>query len=100
MLMEMQQLNFVELINAIARVAKPMHPDFNGVKNMSDAFKDTGIDSLDGIIIIIYCCQLYGIPEEVSKEWLPVTVQELYDLIMAHKTKEPASLEEAIKEIQ
>jgi hypothetical protein len=42
----------------------------------------------------MYFDELYGIDDAVSKEWSPKSVQELYDLVMANKTKEPASMEE------
>jgi hypothetical protein len=44
--------------------------------------------------------ELYGIDDEVAKELQPKTVQEMFDLIMLHKTKEPESIEEAMKEIK
>jgi hypothetical protein len=93
-------IDFVELVNQVARIAKPAHPNFNGVKSMNDKFKDTGIDSLDGLLVMIYLSIIYGVPEELSKHWYPITVQELFDLLMAHKTKEPSSIEEAIAEVK
>jgi hypothetical protein len=48
--------------------------------------------------MLMYFDDLYGIADEVSKEWSPKSVQELYDLVMASKTKEPASMEE-VKEV-
>jgi hypothetical protein len=44
--------------------------------------------------MLMYFDELYGIADEVSKEWTPTSVQELHDLVMANKTKEPASMEE------
>jgi acyl carrier protein len=61
---------------------------------MDDVFSDIGLDSLDGLVMLMYFDELYGIADEVSKEWSPKSVQELYDLVMASKTKEPASMEE------
>jgi acyl carrier protein len=65
---------------------------------MDDAFQDIGLDSLDGLVMLMYFDELYGIADEVSKEWTPKSVQELYDLVMPNKTKEPASMEE-VKEV-
>jgi acyl carrier protein len=61
---------------------------------MDDVFQDIGLDSLDGLVMLMYFDELYGIDDAVSKEWSPKSVQELYDLVMANKTKEPASMEE------
>jgi acyl carrier protein len=61
---------------------------------MEDQFVDIGLDSLDGLVMLMYFDELYGIDDAVSKEWTPKSVQELHDLVMASKTKEPASMEE------
>ena len=39
-------INFVELVNQVARVAKPAWPDFNGVKTMNDTLKEAGLDKI------------------------------------------------------
>ena len=44
--------------------------------------------------MLMYFDELYGIEDAVSKEWTPKSVQEIHDLVMANKTKEPASMEE------
>jgi hypothetical protein len=62
-------INFVELVNQVARVAKPAWPDFNGVKTMNDTLKEAGLDSLDWLIVMIYLCEIYGIPEAIGKEF-------------------------------
>ena len=95
-----QEMNLIELFNQVARVAKPLHADFNNAKSMDDKMADIGIDSLDGLLMMMFFCEIYGINPEITKEWFPLTVQEFYDLLMANKTKEPASVEEAIKAIK
>jgi hypothetical protein len=95
-----QDDGFIELFNAVARVAKPMHPDFNLAKSLDDGFVDIEIDSLDCLLIVIYMCELFGVPEEIGKEFNPINIRELYNLIMEHKTKVPESIEAAIKEIE
>lgn len=93
-------IDFVELFNRVAQVAKPAHPDFNNVKSMDDKMSEIGIDSLDGLLMMMYLCELYGIDAEKTKEWYPTTVQQVYDLLQANKTKEPTSIDEAIKAIK
>jgi len=66
--------------------------------SMEDVFVEIGLDSLDGLVMLMYFDELYGIEDAISKEWTPASVQELHDLVMAHKTKEPASMEE-VKEV-
>jgi len=91
-------MNFLELLNAVAKLARPIHFETVSIIDMETKFKDIGLDSLDGLIMMMYLCELYGIEEEISKEWNPQTPQEMHDLLMAHKTREPASVEEAMKQ--
>lgn len=77
-----------------------MHPDFDNAKSLDDKLQDIDIDSLDSLLMGLYLCELYGIPEDKGKELSPVTVREIHDFLMAHKTKEPESLEAAIEAIQ
>jgi len=93
-------MNFIELFNVVARVAKPVHMSFKPAEAMEDKMADLSIDSLDGLVMLMYFCELYGVDDETSKEWHPTTVQECHDLLMAHKTMEPESIEKAKEQIQ
>ena len=93
-------INFIELVNHTVRVAKPSRPDFNEVKTLNDPLKECGIDSLDWLIVMIYLCEIYGIPEVIGKEFYPVTIQDLHDLLMHHKTRELETLDEALSYIK
>ena len=90
----------LELFNAIARVAKPLHLTVEELKSLDVKFKDAGIDSLDTLLITVYFCTLYGIGEEKAKEFLPSTPQEIFDFLEKHKTREPSSIDEALDEIR
>jgi acyl carrier protein len=87
-------MNFIEIFNYVAKVARPAHVKVAIAESMEDQFQDIGLDSLDGLVMLMYFDELYGIADEVSKEWSPKSVQELHDLVMASKTKEPVSMEE------
>ena len=87
-------MNFLDVFNYVAKVARPAHAKVAIAEKMDDQFADIGLDSLDGLVMLMYFDELYGIDDAVSKEWSPKSVQELYDLVMANKTKEPASIEE------
>lgn len=90
-------MNFIELFNAVARKAKPVHMDLAFASSLDDAMADLGIDSLDGLMMMMYIGELYGIPDEVCKEFNPTTVREVYDFVEQHKTTEPESLEAALE---
>jgi acyl carrier protein len=87
-------MNFIEIFNYVAKIARPAHAKESIAESMEDEFQDIGLDSLDGLVMLMYFDDLYGIDDAVSKEWAPKSVQELYDLVMANKTKEPVSMEE------
>ena len=90
-------MNFIEIFNYVAKVARPAHAKQSIAESMDDSFQDIGLDSLDGLVMLMYLTDIYGIGEETSKEWSPKSVQEVYDLLMAHKTKDPESMEEVIE---
>lgn len=91
-------MNFLELLNAVAKLARPIHFETVSITEMETPFQEIGIDSLDGLVMMMYLTELYGIEEAVCKEWSPKTPQEMHDLLMAHKTREPASVEEAMEQ--
>ncbi len=93
-------VDFIELFNVVARVAKPAHMSFKPAESMEDAMADLNIDSLDGLVMMMYLCELYGIDDETSKEWHPKTVQEVHDMMMGHKTIEPESIEQVKEQIK
>jgi acyl carrier protein len=90
-------MNFIEIFNYVAKVARPAHAKVSIAESMEDVFQEIGLDSLDGLVMLMYYDELNGIDDAVSKEWTPKSVQELHDLVMAHKTKEPASMEEVVE---
>lgn len=96
----MNEEDFLRLLNLVTRVAKPMCPTYDLAKSLDDNFADIDIDSLDALLLIIYMCDLFDVPEEIGKGFAPITVRNLYDLLMEHKTKVPESIEEAVKGIQ
>ena len=94
-------INFIDLFNMVAKVAKPVHMSFTPASAMEDKMEELGLDSLDGLVMMMYLCELYGIPDDdETKGWHPETVQQVYDLLMSRKTKEPASVEEAREAIK
>jgi hypothetical protein len=93
-------IDFIELLNKVARVARPAHHEFVPIQSMEERFEESCLDSLDMLMVAMYMSELYGIDDEVAKELRPETVQEMLDLIVLHKTKEPESIEAAMKEIK
>ena len=94
-------MNFIELFNMVSQVSRPAHAKETPASKMEDKLADIGIDSLDGLIMTMYFCDLYGIPEdEETKSWHPASVQEVFDYLMRRKTKEPNSIDAARESIK
>ncbi len=94
-------MNFIELFNMVSDVARPAHAGKAPATSMDDKLADIGIDSLDGLIMTMYFCELYGIPEDdETKEWHPTSVQEVFDYLIKRKTQEPESVEAAREAIK
>jgi hypothetical protein len=93
-------MNFIELLNKVARVARPAHHEFIPIESMDEKFEETCFDSLDMLMIGMYMSMIYDIPDEISKEFQPETVDELYDFIQLHKTRDPESMEWALEQIK
>ena len=94
-------MNFIELFNMVSQVSRPVHAKEAPASSMEDKLQDIGIDSLDGLVMTMYFCELYGIPEDdETKDWHPTSVQEVFDYLERRKTKEPASVEEAREAIK
>ena len=93
-------MDFLELFNQVARFAKPAHSDFTPLASSFTAFTETELDSMDMLIVAMYFSEIYGISDEDSKSLMPKTVAEMWDLIFKLKTKDPESIEAAMKSIQ
>jgi acyl carrier protein len=93
-------VNFLELFNEVAKLAKPaVAATFEPVTDPDAPLKDCGIDSLDLLLITVYMCEIFGIPEEIGKELRPATVADIEVFIKQHGTKVPGSVKEAIESV-
>ena len=90
----------LELFNRLARLARPAHTNYVPITDLNTPFPETGLDSMDGLMISIFYTDIYGVPEPVSKAFSFTTPAELLALIHQHKTTEPASIDEAMERVQ
>jgi acyl carrier protein len=93
-------LNFVELFNRVVDVAKPAFAEDSHASSLDDNLQALGIDSLDTIMMSIYVGDIFGIEEEVMKTMRVSTLRELLEFIEQHKTRTPASIEEAVEALK
>lgn len=95
----MDDKDFLELFKRVAKIVRPAHQgDFN-VRDMDEDLKETGLDSLDALMAGIYLSEVYGVAEELCKEWHPKTPREYKDFLETHKTITPTSVDEAIASV-
>ncbi len=90
-------MDFLELFNAVAKAVRPAYQDYTPVTDLDMPMTETGLDSMDSLMMGIFFCDIYGISEEVGKEMKPTTPREFQTFLEQHKTKTPNSVEEAIK---
>jgi hypothetical protein len=55
---------------------------------------------MDALMMVIFLSDIYGLPEAAAKEFQFTTPAELFALVDQHKTKEPATLEEAMEHVK
>lgn len=71
-------MDFLKLFNEVAKVAKPAHTDLN-ITNPDEPLKEV-LDSLDNLMVGIFLCEIYGIPEEIGKTCKATTVMNILTL--------------------
>ena len=93
-------MDFLELLHEVGKLAKPLHSEALAPPTWEGTFDEMNVDSLDLLIIGLYMCDIYGIPEEAGKGMQVKTPTDLKVFIDQHKTKEPESLEAALASIK
>lgn len=93
-------MDFLELTNKVARLAKPAHAEFYPLESIHDSFTDGNLDSMDVLILCMYMAELYGVSDEASKTMQPKSPNELLLFLSDHGTKQPSSVDEALESIK
>lgn len=91
----------LELFNKLARHIRPAYAEYKDVTSLDAELKDTGLDSLDFVMMGIYLATIYDVPEEISKDFAPTTVGQFFELNEAHKRQDPpATADEAMEMVK
>lgn len=98
--MTMTDQDYLDLLNGIIAVARPVSADDLRLSSLDVQIADTGLDSLDYLMVGIYLSEIFGLTEEQIKEMKVETVRGMLDYMLARKTKEPTSVAEALQSIQ
>jgi hypothetical protein len=90
----------LELFNGLIWVITPVNSNCAEAKSLDDNLADTGLDSLDLLMMGIYLGDIYGALEDDIKDMEPITVRDMFDHVIKFKTKEPTSVHEAIESVK
>lgn len=93
-------MDFLELLNKVARVARPAHHEYTPIESMDARFDESNLDSLDMLMVGMYMAMIYDIDDEIAKELLPTTPSEMLADITKHKKRDPESIEAALEMIR
>lgn len=96
----MTEQDFLKLLNAVVKLAKPFHKEAPDLDRLDIKFADTNIDSLDMLMIGLYLADVFGISEEDGKQMMAASPAELFAVIQKIATKFPENVDQAIKDLQ
>lgn len=91
----MTDQEFIQLLNEVAKKAKPFHNELNSIDTMDQILKDTGLDSLDSLMCVVYLCEIYDVEDEKSKEMLGENPQDLLDFLKEWGRRQPTDIVQA-----
>jgi acyl carrier protein len=93
-----RKMDKLKLFNEIIKVTKPFEDKIVEAKSLDEPITDIGVDSLDVIMIVIYFSSIYGVSEEIAKDFSFKTPSEMLVLFEKHATRHPQTIEEALKQ--
>jgi len=91
----MTDQEFIQLLNEVAKKARPFNNEVRQIDSMDMILKETGLDSLDMLMCTVYLCEIYDVEDEKSKEMLGETPQDLFNFLKEWGRRQPADLDQA-----
>ena len=95
--------DLLAILNAAVKLARPVGADDINIESLDTPIIDTGLDSLDILMVSVYISDVYGVSEEDVKLMafqVDSTIRDFMDFMIAHKTKDPQTLQEALEAIK
>ena len=90
-------MNELELFNRLARHVRPAFIEYVPIETMDIPFPDTGLDSMDGLMMLIHLEDIYGLDDDIAKHFTFGSPAELMMQVHQHKTQEPESVDAAME---
>lgn len=91
----MTDQEFIQLLNEVAKKARPFNSEVRQIDSMDMILKETGLDSLDMLMCTVYLCEIYDVEDEKSKEMLGETPQDLFNFLKEWGRRQPTDLAQA-----
>jgi acyl carrier protein len=89
----------LELFNRLIMIVTPVNSMGATATSLDEPLAETGLDSLDLLMIGIYLSDIYGVSEEIAKTMQVTTVNDMFVFMEQHATKTPTSVEEAMESV-
>jgi acyl carrier protein len=99
----MTDQELLEIISGVVKVARPVSADEIMLDSLDVLLKETGLDSLDFLMVGVFMSDIYGVSEEDLKTMEmneTSTIRDMFKYMQKHATKQPANVEEALASIQ
>ena len=90
----------LELFNKLIEVITPVNSMAANAKSLDQPLNETGLDSLDLLMMGIYLGDIYGVEEEIAKTMQPLTVNDMFVFMEEYATKIPTNLQEALDSVK
>ena len=90
----------IELFNGIIGVISPVNSMGAVATSLDQSLADTGLDSLDLLMMGIYLSDIYGVSEEIAKQMQPTTVGDMFVFMESHATNVPTDVKLALDSIK
>lgn len=91
------------IMNGIVKVARPVSADELNIESLDTLIKDTGLDSLDFLMVGVYLSDIYGVSEEdvkLMKLTEESTIRDVFEFMFKHSTQTPKTVEEALENVK
>jgi len=90
----------LELFNGLISVITPVNSMGAHADSLDQVLPDTGLDSLDLLMMGIYLSDIYGVPEEIVKTIQPITVNDMFEFMEQHATNKPTDVKLALDSVK
>ena len=90
----------LELFNGLITIITPVNSMGATATSLDEPLSETGLDSLDLLMMGIYLSDIYGVPEEIAKTMEPSTVNDMFVFMEKHATITPTDIKSALDSVK